>query len=102
MGIRYELKIANGTYQKDGETKTSWLRVGAVFEKNGRLSMKLDCIPLTSLDSQNNQTSFNGWIQLFEPRPREQSPKQATADEYRNLHDGAAAKPEFDDSSVPF
>lgn len=54
--------------QKDGKSeKVRWLKVGAVFEKDGRLSMKLDSIPAGE---------WNGWLSLFEPKPKDDAPSR--------------------------
>ena len=52
--------------QKEGD-KPRWLNVGAVFETQKGLRIKLDSIPV----------GFNGWLALFEPRPAQKSQQQA-------------------------
>jgi hypothetical protein len=55
--------------QKEGD-KPRWLNVGAVFETQKGLRLKLDSIPV----------GFNGWLALFDPKPKEQKPAQRPAD----------------------
>lgn len=75
---------------KRGE-QTYWRKIGSVLEKDGgKLSMKLDMIPLGAWD---------GWAQLFVPKPKDgaapvrhapapaPAPKQAEA---------------FEDDDIPF
>ena len=72
MAVKYDLMVGNGSYQKEGQTKTSWLKIGRVLEKaNGGFAMKLDCIPTSSVDRDGNTQAWDGWVQMFEPQPRE-------------------------------
>ena len=61
------LKAANGTYQVNGEDKTRWVTIGAVFKNDqGKTSMKIDAMPVGG--------EWDGWVQMFEPeepKPRE-------------------------------
>ena len=46
--VKYELSAAIGTYQKDGQEKTRWAKIGTVMEtKSGKLALKIDTIPVT-------------------------------------------------------
>lgn len=71
--LKYEVKTKNGTYKdRNGEEKTKWHQMGVCFENDkGQLSMKIDSIPV----------GFDGWVSLFEPKPREnvQNTTQNTA-----------------------
>lgn len=83
MAKKYDLAVPNGTYQKDGQQKTRWLNIGAIFSKsdgNGFV-MKLDAIPTHVVDQDGNSVAFNGWVNMFEPQPREeqQAPAQQQA-----------------------
>ena len=77
MAKLYDVVSHGGTYQKDGEEKTRWIRHGAVFEKDGKLSMKLDSIAI-----QGGEDA--GWYKLFEsnrnnqqqPAPAQSAPPQ--------------------------
>lgn len=67
MAFKGDLCAANGTYQKDGEEKTSWLKCGAVFEKDGKLSVRLEAMPMHR--NENGEV----WFSVFEPRRKAQS-----------------------------
>jgi hypothetical protein len=73
MALKYELAVANGTYMGSDRTqKTSWLKIGAVMSKqNGGFVMKLDAIPTNVIDKDGNSVAFNGWVNMFEPKPRD-------------------------------
>ena len=60
--VKYELSAAIGTYQKDGQEKTRWAKIGTVMEtKSGKLAIKIDTIPV----------NWDGWASLMEPRPKD-------------------------------
>jgi hypothetical protein len=82
------LTVANGTYQIDGQEKTRWLRIGVLFQKDsGAYSIKLDAVPVGQ--------EFDGWVQVFEDKPRGGAPEyKAAPARLKNLE-------EFDDS-IPF
>jgi hypothetical protein len=44
--LKFKIRASNGTYMKDGEEKRRYMEIGAVFENNGRLSGKLESIPV--------------------------------------------------------
>ena len=73
MAKKYDLVVATGTYtNKDGQDKTQWLNVGKVLEKqNGGLVIKIDCIPTSVIDRDGNSVAWDGWLQMFEAKPRE-------------------------------
>jgi hypothetical protein len=54
-----DIKCPNGTYIKDGEEKTSWLRCGVLLNTDKGYRIKLDCLPMNPGD---------GWFSVF---PRE-------------------------------
>jgi len=57
-----DIMHANGKYQKDGEEKTSWLKVGKLFRKeDGSFRVKMDAFPADTSQS-------GGWLAVFEPR----------------------------------
>ena len=76
MAVKYELMVPSGKYTKDGEQKTRWLKVGAVFGTDRGPSIKLDCVPTSVVDRDGNTVAWDGWLKCFEPRPRGQSPSQ--------------------------
>ena len=95
MAIKYELCVANGTYQKDGQEKTNWLKIGRIMTKqNGGFAMKIDCTPTSVLDRDGNQVAWDGWVQMFEPQPKKQNQPQAPQSD-------PAGGDDFDDS-IPF
>ena len=89
MAIKYEIMAAVGSYEKDGDRKTRWLRVGAAFERDGKLSLKLDAVPTTSTDREGQPVAWDGWLKCFEPRPRDSAPPRPPVD------------PDFD-TDIPF
>lgn len=70
-----DLMVPNGEYQKDGETKTRWQRIGSVFvdERNGqtRRKLKIDAIPV----GQN----WEGWVECFPVRDRDEPSGRASS-----------------------
>jgi len=67
MAIRYDAIAKNGTYTKDGVEKNKWVKVGVVVDtKNGGLALKIEQLPVP----------FDGWLQLAEPKAKEQAPSQ--------------------------
>jgi len=78
--------VVSSSYEdkKTGEKKRKYTNVGVVFENDkGQYSLKLETLPI----------AFDGWIQFYEPKPREEksaSPKQQQQE-----------SPPFDDE-IPF
>ena len=65
MATIYEVTVRAGTYQKDGQEKVRYQRIGSVIEtKNGPM-LKLDMIPLVD-------NGWSGWAYLNEPKPKEE------------------------------
>jgi len=79
MAVKFDLMVATGKYTgKDGTEKTSWLKVGRVMEKKaGGFVMKMDCIPTGVQDMEGNNVAWDGWLQMFEPRPKDSQPQQS-------------------------
>ena len=67
---KYDAVATIGEYtDRNGEKKKRYQNVGSVFEnEDGRLSLKLDAIPLGP--------EWSGWISFFEPKARENQPAQ--------------------------
>ena len=63
------LVVPNGTYQKDGEEKTSWLNIGHILSDGQKTKIKFDCLPVGE---------FDGWVQVFDVEER-QAPAAAPA-----------------------
>ena len=85
MAIKYELSAKNGTYEKDGQEKTRYLRCGVVLETRNGLAAKIECLPV----------AFDGWLYLNEPRAKD-APKEAAKPSRNDLPDDG-----FEDS-IPF
>lgn len=103
MAVKYDLMVASGTYQADGITKTRWNKVGVVMEKrdgNG-LVMKLESIPTATIDRDGNPVAWDGWVQMFEPRPRDITPTAKQHDQEKSNGYQPQGKPDFDDD-MPF
>lgn len=82
----YDAVVVTGKYtDKQGNEKNRYLTVGAVFEGDKGPSMKLEALPVAG---------FNGWINFYEPKDRQQSRPSAPAP-----NDDL---PPLDDSGIPF
>ena len=65
MAIVYEVTVKAGTYQKDGQEKVRYQRIGSIIETKKGQMLKLDQMPLV-------EGGWSGWAYLFEPREGEQ------------------------------
>jgi hypothetical protein len=65
MAVIYEVTVKAGTYQKDGQEKTRYQRIGSVIETKKGPMLKLDQMPLV-------EGGWNGWSYLFEPKEGDQ------------------------------
>jgi len=63
------LVVPNGTYQKDGQEKTSWLNIGHILSDGQKTKIKLDSMPVGE---------FDGWVQVFDV-DEEGAPRAAQA-----------------------
>lgn len=64
MKKKYDAVATVGKYTaKDGTEKKRYLTVGTVFEGDGKLSLKLDGVPVSP--------DWSGWISFYEPKPRD-------------------------------
>jgi hypothetical protein len=61
MATIYEVTVRAGTYQKDGQEKIKYQRIGSVIETKKGLMLKLDQVPLV-------EGGWEGWAYLFEPK----------------------------------
>jgi hypothetical protein len=61
MAIIYEVTVRAGTYQKDGQEKVRYQRIGSVIETKKGPMLKLDQVPLV-------EGGWAGWAYLFEPK----------------------------------
>lgn len=76
MATIYEVTVRAGTYQKDGQEKIKYQRIGSVIETKKGLMLKLDQVPLV-------EGGWQGWAYLFEPKeyaPKEYAPKTRPAE----------------------
>ena len=75
MAIVYEVTVKAGTYQKDGQEKVRYQRIGSVIETKKGNMLKLDQMPLV-------EGGWSGWAYLFEPKEGDQkfAPKKQADD----------------------
>jgi len=83
MAIIYEVTVKAGTYQKDGQEKVRYQRIGNVIETKKGQMLKLDQLPLI-------EGGWSGWAYLFEPK----------LDGYKPTAENAGNQ--FADDSIPF
>jgi hypothetical protein len=82
----YDAVVTTGKYtDRTGKEKNRYLTVGAVFEGEKGISLKLEALPTVG---------FSGWINFYEPKERgeqkpEQKPREPAADD-------------FGDAEIPF
>jgi len=84
MAVIYEVTVKAGTYQKDGQEKVRYQRIGSVIETKKGPMLKLDQMPLV-------EGGWEGWAYLFTPKEGDQ--KFAPA---KQSNDG------FPDEDMPF
>jgi len=65
MAIIYEVTVRAGTYQKDGQEKVRYQRIGSVIETKKGPMLKLDQMPLV-------EGGWEGWAYLFTPKDGDQ------------------------------
>ena len=68
MAIIYEVTVRSGTYQKDGQEKVRYQRIGSVIETKKGPMLKLDHVPLVD-------GGWEGWAYLFTPKENATAPK---------------------------
>ena len=69
-----DITFPNGTYMKDGQEKTRWLRCGVLMKTDKGFRIKLDCVPV-------GVEPGNAWFNVFERdgQPQaQQAPAPAT------------------------
>ena len=67
----YDAMVKNGTYKdRDGNEKSRWLKVGAVFEGEKGLSMILECVPVGATGPV--------WVSFFEVKERQSASNSAS------------------------
>ena len=89
---KYDVVATVGKYTNaSGEEKSRFMKCGVVLEgDDGRMSMKLEAIPVTP--------EWSGWLSFFEPRD-ERDQGHATA---RPANAAAEAAGVGDDDEIPF
>jgi hypothetical protein len=71
----YDAVVITGKYMKNGEEKNRYLTVGAVFEGDKGLSMKLEALPVAG---------FNGWINFYEPKGEQKSVQKSAEPDFND------------------
>lgn len=75
---------------REGNEKTRYVNIGAMFTRDdGSQCMKLESVPV----------GFNGWINFYEPKPREGEPAQRTRPQRTAAPKDAGG---FEDDEIPF
>lgn len=64
MTKRYEVTCPREYTDRDGNKKTSWTNLGVAFEKDGKISILLNALPMPGPDGQAK-------LILMEPRERD-------------------------------
>lgn len=75
MATIYEVTVRAGTYQKDGQEKVRYQRIGSVIETKKGPMLKLDQVPLV-------EGGWQGWAYLFEPKTDGKAPKANMAGDF--------------------
>lgn len=68
MATIYEVTVRAGTYQKDGQEKVRYQRIGDVIETKKGPMLKLHSIPIVE--------GWTGWCYLFSPKTDDQKSAQ--------------------------
>jgi hypothetical protein len=71
MAVIYEVTVRSGTYQKDGQEKVRYQRIGSVIDTKKGPMLKLDQVPLV-------EGGWEGWAYLFEPKTDGKAPEKST------------------------
>lgn len=86
----YDLAAVTGEYTSNGQTKKHYQNMGAVFRRDdGSLCMKVESVPVGP--------GWNGWVNMFEPRERNQ---QGGSDSSQ-VYGGSGSASGLDDD-IPF
>jgi len=76
--LKFEVMAKNGSYKdRNGNDKVRWHKMGNCFETEKGLSIKIDSTPV----------GWDGWISLFEPRPKENFKEAGSSDVPRPLQE---------------
>jgi hypothetical protein len=77
MATIYEVTVRAGTYQKDGQEKVRYQRIGSVIETKKGMMLKLDSVPLI-------ENGWAGWAYLFSPKD-DASKQQSKSTEFDDV-----------------
>jgi len=95
MKKTHDVVFAGEKYtDRNGEEKTRFVNVGALFARDdGSMCIKLESIPV----------GFTGWLNCYEPRPRDSEPRQPSKPVPDCLQpDQGNAGGGFADDDIPF
>lgn len=96
---KFDVVATIGKYtDHQGNEKKRYQNVGAAFEDDkGRLSIKLDTIPITP--------DWSGWLACYEPdreRNQGQSRQTTTQDDHNRAKSNGYAPEQEDEDDIPF
>lgn len=93
MQKKFDLVFSGEKYRdRNGDEKTRFVNVGAVFERDdGTLCAKLESIPV----------GFTGWLNLFEPRERDDKPQRQAPQQRSEPYTGKPREAS-DEDDLPF
>lgn len=76
---------------RDGNEKTRYVNVGSLFARDdGSMTLKLEALPI----------GFNGWINFYEPKPKDGEQRQERSRPQRAA--APSASDDFADDPLPF
>lgn len=82
--------LATRPYQKDGETRTAFTKIGVAFAtKNGGWSLSFEALPLPSL---NDKGGIETRVLMMPPKPRDEA----------NAHSPGGPSGASHDDDIPF
>lgn len=78
-----------------GQEKNRYVIVGAAFTReDGSMAIKMETVPVG--------TGWNGWLNLYLPKPKEQAAPQQQAVPSQTPAPAQAPQGEFQDDDIPF
>ena len=102
MGMTFhkEVKVSTGTYQKNGEEKKRYTKIGAMFvsDDGNSYSIKLDVLPIPNKDGEIWLSCWDKWEDKgSEQQSTQQAPQQQAPAQYQQQ----APNPQ-NDAQIPF
>ena len=90
MAVKYNLAIPIANYERGGQQFTKWQTVGAIFENaDGKLSMRINCIPTHHIDPSGREAAWDGWVKIFDANnDREVTYREPGIDDFTDPRDG--------------